>query len=837
MAESKPVFVVRPSDVDALRAHLDAARAGSTRAVVLEAPMGGGKRAAVGELLRAAGTDDTVIVRAALSDEEDTLRTTLRLYAALYSALNRDVTLRGAVERDVNAQLPKHGKRVQGWLQAFTEGVKKAVPGENEQSFQVSLPRDNPVLGFAEIIGAIATSHTVVLDLQNVHNVHSIAFFAMLEGLIAKSATAKLLVLLASEPVDAVAQAWMPAPWLDLLNRRGGEFARMTLAPWGADEVAAYAASKDLTLAAPARVAELTGGRPAYVAELVDVLNEQGKLGESLDGVTLLDLTPTTPEEGEVPETVDAPEEGKRREVSLADVPRVQYFAALLGMVFPSGLVADMDGFEREGVDDLLDACGGLVKELQFSQPFGTWLYQWKRGIFRQAVLDAHTSEEDQDLARRVGAFMERFLVPRGYEFHVKTIRVYAEHGALQRASMLRGAALGQDRPDIWAMTQDILVYHPDIAWPDPMRRSTLVNLGERMVQGGDVNQAERVVSDAIAWAASKDDKSMVAWGTFAGSRLDFRRGDLYRARDRAKEALRQYAALDDKGKVAEVHNHLATVEFQDGNPNAALDQVRLALEAANVPAIQANASYVRGLVDRRAKKLPEAAEHFRKANEVAGAVGMAPLALEAGFQYGETLMLSQQTSKAADVLTRVAQIAQSLQNPARERAAVSLLAQAQGQLRNFEAALQMATRALQLSQQLKFDRVLAVDIFNVAYFNLMLGRATEAVSLFAKSKERATADDPAFLRELSYHTGVANLRIGENNAAAAAFKEAYGHAQKTRDARKVIASADALCTIATAAGDKVNAKKWLEEALKVAESANLRDERKALRKKLDELA
>jgi len=114
------------------------------------------------------------------------------------------------------------------------------------------------------------------------------------------------------------------------------------------------------------------------------------------------------------------------------------------------------------------------------------------------------------------------------------------------------------------------------------------------------------------------------------------------------------------------------------------------------------------------------------------------------------------------------------------------------------------------------------VDIFNVAYFNLMLGRATEAVSLFAKAKERATADDPAFLRELHYHTGVANLRIGENGAAAASLKEAYGFAQRTRDARKVISSADGLATIAAAAGDKANASKWLEEAIKVAESAVL---------------
>lgn len=838
MAESTSLYVVRPSDLATLRAHLDAVRAGASRTVLLTAPLGGGKRAAVGELVRGLPQDDDfLVVRAQLSDEEDGLRTMLRLYAALYGALNRDVVLRGKVEMILNAQLPQHPKRVQQWYQAFVEGLKKAVPGDGEQTFQVTLPRDNPVIGFAEIVSGIARKMNVILDVQNVTHSHSIATFAALEALHdARREQGRLLMVLGTEAVDEVGRAWMPAPFLDFLDRRKDELHTVALEPWGEDDVRAFVASKGLELAAPGKVAELAKGRPAYVAELIDVLADQGKLGDALDGATLASLAPMTPDEGEIDAQGEAPQEGQRRKVGANDAGRVLYLCALLGLSFPSGLVADMDGLDRDSVDDLLDACPDLVKELQFSKGLGTWVYQFKRGLWRQAVLDLHTTDEDNEIARRVAAFMERFLVPRGYEFVVKTARVFAEHGAPGRAAVLRSVALGSDRPDVWAMTQDLLKYFEAIAWPDPMRRTIYMNLADRMVQGGDVEQAEKFITEALGWASEKGDRTMQAWMLFAGSRLDYRRQDLYRARDRAKDALKLYESLEDKNKCAELHNHLAMVEYTDGNANAALDRLRLALETANVPPVQANAEFIRGLIDRRNRKPVEAAEHFRKANELAGNIGLAALALEAGFHYGEALVASNQTTKAADVLVRVAQIAQALQNPVRERASVALLAQAHGMLHNYEAALQMANRTLQLTQELKFDRLVALDVYNVGYFNLMLGRATEALSLFSKAKERAPADDGNFLRELNYHVGVASLRIGEKSQAAGAFKDAIVWAQRTKDVKKQIAASEQLAAIEVDRGNKDGATRLLNDAIKVAEAANLREERKGLRRKLDEI-
>lgn len=840
MAEAAALYVARPADLDQLRAHFDAARAGTPRFVVLEAPLGGGKRAIVGELLRNLPEgEDLLVVRAQLSDEEDGLRTLLRLYAALYGALYRDLALRGKVEMALNSALPRHEKRVQNWIQAFIEGLKKGVPAEGEQSFQVNLPRDNPLIGFAEIVSAISASVMVVLDVQNLFNSHSVSTFGSLELLLERRKTeGKLLVVLGTEPVDEVARAWMPAPWLDLLDRRSAELQRLRLAPWTDEDVVAYVASKGLApAAAPGRIAELAQGRPGFIAELVDILVEKDLLGSDLAETTLLSLTPTTPDADELEAPEGEPEEGQRRHAGAGDADRVFYLCALLGLSFPSGLVADMGGFDRDSVDDLLDATPELVAELQFSKGLGTWVYQFKRGTWREAILQAHKSDEDRGVAQRVALFLERFLVPRGYEFVVKTIRLFADSGALQRAVMLRGAALANDRPDIWAMTQDLLGWGKDLSWPDPMRRVVYLNLLDRMVQGGDVDQAERLVNEVLAWATEKGDRSMEAWVLFAGSRLDFRRNDHYRSRDRAKDALKIYTALEDKLKMAEVENHLAVVEFSDGNANAALDHVRQALEiAGNAPQIQANAEYIRGLVARRANKLPEAAEHFKKANEMAGGAGMAPLALESGFNYGESLVASKQWSKAADVLARVAQIAQSLQRPDRERAAAALLSRTHGELRNLEAALQMANRTLQLTQELKFERLLPFDIFNVGYFQLQLNRPTEAISLFAKAKERAPAGEPAFHRDLNFHLGMAYVRIGEKGSAFSALNESLGHARSTKDWRKVMEACEALSGIALDRGDKTGAQKLLQMAVDAAEEGSFREERKGLRRKLEEL-
>jgi len=840
------LYVAHEGDFDLLKDHWQAARDGKLHAVHLQAPMGGGKRAMVGELTRYAHAteEDVLLWRVSLHDEEDGLQTMLRLYAGLYAALHRSGGLKGRIEMALNAQLPQEPKRVQGWIQAFTEGLKKSAPkSPDDNQVQVTLPRDNPLLGLVEITALITRKFPTIVDLQNVHHSQSLAIVSLLEAIMAECTDSKMLLLLGTETLDDAARAWWSPALLDLLDRSEDSIATIKLSPWGADQVNLYLASKDLSGDA-ARIAEIVDGRPGFVAELVDWLSEAGRLSDVGD-LKLGDICDISPDADELKKTDDdseakptEPKEAQRKHATEDDAEQVAYLSALLGLSFPSALVADMGGFDRDSLDDLYDATEDVYKELQFSKPLGTWIYQFHKALLRESVISRHQAEEDQDLARRVAAFLQRFLVPRGYAYLVKTMRIWAESGAFQQADQLRSAALTNDRPEVWGMTFDLTKYFDEIAWPDALRKTVMMNLVDRLVGAGDVNQTEKLIAEATEFAQQHEDRGMTAWLLFAGSRLDHRRQDLYRARDRANDALKLFTALDDKTKQAELHGHLAMIELADGSPNAALAQVEQAEAVAPIPPIQAHAEYVRGIVTRRDRsKLTQAAEHFRKANEIAGKSGQAALALESGLNFGETLLISGQHSKAADVLQRVVQIAQALKNPARERAATALLAQAHAALRNWEAALQNGSRTLQLTQAMKLTQFESIDIYNLGFFNLMMGHATEAVTLFRKARQGADATNTGFQKELLFNLGSALKQIGEVGQAEEVLESALAPATQTKDWRKVMAAHEQLADIAQGKGDGSGAHRHLEEALKAANSGNFKEARKGLRRKLDSLA
>ncbi|MCB9777505.1 MAG: hypothetical protein H6742_02980 [Alphaproteobacteria bacterium] len=841
MAESQnKLYVAHEGDLAVLADHWAAAREGTPRFVHLAAPIGGGKRAMVGELCRQAldTEPDTLLWRVSLHDEEDGLQTLLRIYAGLYAGLHRASAggLKGRVEMMLNSQLPQEPKRVQGWINAFIEGLKKAAPGgAQDGKVQVTLPRDNPLLGLVEITALITRKFPTILEIQNLHHCQSLAVHALIEALLAESDECRLLAILGTEQHDEAARGWWSPALLDLLERRASEIHTVTMSPWTGEQVGKYLASKDLSGDAAA-IAAAVGGRPGFVAELVDWLGEKDKLSD-LGGMTLADVCDVTPDEDELEEPDGEPEEGQRRHAVAGDAEQIAFISALLGLSFPSGLVADMLGLERDSVDDLLDATEDVYKELQFSKPLGSWIYQYHRALLRESVLERHKGEDDLDLSRRVAAFMQRYLVPRGYAYLVKTMRLWAEVGLPQNAAGLRSAALTNDRPEVWGMAFDVTNYFDEVSWPDAMKKTIYMNLVDRMVKQGNVEQAEKLLQEATKFAQDVEDRPMTGWLLFAGSRLDHRRQDLYRSRDRANDALKLFTALDDKMKQAEVRGHLAMIELADGSPNAALAQVEQAENLAPVPPIKAHSEYVRGIAARRGRNLQQAAEHFRKANELAGTSGQAQLALESGLNYGETLLMSGQHSKAADVLGRVVQIAGALNNPVRQRAALALLAQSHAALRNWEAALTAGQQTLQLTRSLKFTQLESVDLYNLGFFNLMMGRATEAVTLMRQAKAGADATNAAFHKELLFNLGGALRQIGEVEQARENLEACLAPAAASKDWRKVMGAHDLLADIAQGKGDADGARRHLEQALDAADKGGLKEERKGLRRKLESLA
>lgn len=850
MAEDRPLFVARPDDVATLKAHWEAAKSGDPRIIRLQSGFGGGRRALAAEFLRDVrkSGDDALIWRVTCLDQENGLQWLVRMYGSMIAHITSDVLRRGKVEMILNGQLPSQTKRVQGWYQQFVASIKDAKADEKTGQVQLKIPQDNPLIGLAEVAAAIGRKMPVILDLQSPQVVNSVLPAQFIEALLeeAKHAGLNLMVIIHDEPESDQAKAVFPLPLLDLYSRRGDAFQVMTLAPWGEAEANAYLDSKGLT-GNGARIAEIAGGRPGFVAELVDILEAAGTLATDLADVTLASLVPMTVEEEDL-EVPDAPpEEGKRKHAGPGDAKHVAYFAALLGQAFPSSLVADMGGYDHESVDDLIDAMGTLFEEVQFADDMNTWIYKFARGTWREGIIEVNDTDEGHALARRVGMFMERYLVPRGYGFIAKTARIYGEHGALGRAAAMRSLGLQNDAPDAWGLAYDLIKYYDEVDWPAALRRTCFMSLLDRMVQGGQVAAAEKVHTEATEWATEKEDRDLQAWLLFNGSKLDARRQDYFRARDRANDALTLYAALEAKVRQAEVHNHLATIELQDGNPNAALEQIEKAVELGTVdndgtpavlPAVLAHAEFVRGVVARRTNNTDEAIVHFKRANEIAGNTGLAPLALDAGLALGEALFSTRQIDRAHEVLGRVVQLTRQLKNLPRERAASELLAQAEGAKRNFPAALQLASRVLQLSQQLKFEQALAVDLYNVGFFTFATNKPTEALPFFRQSGERlkGTPNHP-LVKELRYYEGLANLQAGNLDAAKASLADGLGAMQAAKDWNKLVESLNHLATIEERGGNAVGAKQHLATAMDVAKQANLKEARKNLKKRLETMA
>ena len=851
-------FLARQADIDFLTARFQEAEAGKLSTVLIHAPLGGGKRALLGQFAKSLSANDTEALhwRPVLVDEEDGLKTLLRMYAALFAPLHANPALRGKVEMLINAQLPSHPKRVQGWLKAFVEGMRSGAPKDGSDKFQVRMPKDNPLIAIVEVLAAISTKMPVVANIQNIHSSNSIGIHGMLEALFDRCADNKMFLLLTSEAMNESSKSWFPPPLLHLLQRREASINVHELLPWGSDEVSAYLSSKELSSDAES-ITRITKGRPAYVAELIDYLSDNDDLSKDLTGQSLATLMPNQVDESELEAGEDSA--NGRKHAGASNLDSVALSAAFLGTAFPSRLVADIGGWEQESVDDLLDAAGGIFQEDQFSKPFQTWVYRFTKTTWRQGVLDQwfdneETAEEATEHGRKAATFMERFLVPQGSQFIPKTARLWAEMGQPNRANALTQMALGSDKPEIWAMTHDLMRYFENTEFSDRMRRSVLMSLLDKMVQGGAVEQADKLYNEANEWAAEKEDRQMQAWILFAGSRLDLRRQDHFRARDRAKDSLTIYKALEQNQRVAELLNHQAMIEFTDGKTNEALELVNQAMEAGQIetpdgkkvtPRVAASGEFLRGMVARRTKKFDDAAKHFRTANEIAGNTGQPGLALDSGLNYGECLLLSGKTKEAADSLKRVATIAEALKNGPRLRTACSLLTQAHGALKDPKAALEWAKKTLSLTQQLKFNQFMAIDLYNLGFFTMVDGDLKGALDLMRESKKTANLQrDVHFAKELLFNLGVAAAQLGAKNKdrellteAKEAFSQCLPAAKHAKDAGKVVACSDNLAgLILSLDNDKDAAIQMIKDAISVADQASMKDQKKALSKKLETL-
>ncbi|HMV67282.1 MAG TPA: hypothetical protein PKA64_10560 [Myxococcota bacterium] len=845
MAEERPLYVAREEDLTTLQQHWEAANGGKARMVRVVSDFGGGRRALVAEFLRRlrGGADEPLLWRVAASDQEHGIGWLMRMYGALVAPIASDVIRRGKVEMILNGQLPQQTRRVQGWYQQFVASLKESKVDAQTGQVQLRIPQDNPMVGLVEIVSGIARKTPIILELQSPYVAHTVLVAQFLEALAHEGRDARLLVIVYDEPAGDVRTTTHPAPLLDLYERRPELFPALELRPWTEAETSRFLESRGQTGNA-ARLAEIAGGRPGFIAELADILAERGGLASELGGVTLASLTPMGVDEDELDVKPDG--EGERKHATAADAPRVAHLAALLGHVFPSSLIAEMGGYDRESIDDLLDAMGDLFEEVQFSEQMGTWLYRFKRGCWREGVLQLNDTDEGKEITRRVAVFMERFLAPRGQAFMTRAARLYAEGQAWQRAAAMRAIALTNDAPDAWGMSWEMMRYYDEVPWTDTMRRTVMTTLLEHLATSGNVQSADQLHAEATAWATEKEDRDLQGWLLLTGSKLDARRQDLFRARDRARDAIRIFEALENRPRLAEVYAHLAAVDLQDGQWQPALENAEKALEFGTreqdgrriaLPAILAQVELTRGVVARREGKLEASIQHFRQANEVAGSTGLGPLALEAGIALGEALAASRQLDPARDVLGRVLQACRQLGAVARERNTAQILAQVEGTLRNFGAALELSQRVLQITQQMKFDQAMPVDLYNVGFFNLTLNKGTDAIPFFEQALERLKGQDShPLMKDLHYHYGLASLQAGKADSARSALRASLRPLQAAGDHRKLVTALDQLAMLEHRAGNAGNAKKLLEQAMTVADTADMKDEKREIKRRLESL-
>ncbi|MEZ4235714.1 MAG: hypothetical protein R3F59_06035 [Myxococcota bacterium] len=597
--------MARESDLEKIRETWAAAREGQAQVLRLQAPFGGGRRALSAEFLRAIDPE-VVVWRVTCLDQENGLQWLVRMYGSLIATLTRDPMRRGKIEMVLNAQLPQQPNRVQNWYMQFISAMKEAKTDKESGQVQLRMPQDNPLVGLIEVAVGIARKIPMVIELQNPYATNSLALAMFCEALHleARNSQGRLLQILFDEPESEATKSLFPMPLLDFYEREKEKIESLEVAPWGEGEVASYLESKGIQADA-GRLAQIAGGRPGFVAELVEILQEKELLGTDLGEVSFATLVPLEVDEEELELPEEPPKEGERKHAGPDDIGRVVYLAALLGAAFPSALVADMGAYDRDSIDDLLDAMGDLFEEVQFSNELGTWIYRFKRGSYREGVLERNAGEEGREMARRVGHFMERYLVPRGYGFIVKTARIYAENGAPARATVMRAMALTHDAADVWGLAYDFSKYFDEIVYPDPLLRTVYMNLLENLAAGGNPQLADKVQTEVTEWATAREDRELQAWLLFNGSKLDLRRQDLFRARDRSRDALKLYEALENRGRMAEIRNHLGAIELQDGNLNAALEHVEEAEKLGRVqtedgqtgviPGILATAEQIRG--------------------------------------------------------------------------------------------------------------------------------------------------------------------------------------------------------------------------------------------------
>jgi hypothetical protein len=456
-AEAPPGFVGRSAELARLRAALDGAWAGATRAVAVVGEPGIGKSTLLDALAAEAGR---------------------RGGRALWGRAEPDGRAYGVWRELVRALAPAGPGPLDALLGAPRSG---AVPGGEEERLRL-------FDAVADLLATAAAEKPLLIVLDDLHwaDASSLALLAHVAG-----AERGARVLLAG------AYRADEAPPLDALER-DPRFERIELAGLGADDLRALVPSGagEASLLA---IHERTAGNPFYVAELVRALAADGRLGE--DGGSLPALVPTR-----VREFV------RRRVERLGpDVGPVLEVAAVAGRFTIADLVRAA-GATRPAVAAALERSTGAG--LVVSAAGAPGHFAFAHAIVRDAVSETLSERRRGELHEAVGAAL-RARRDAGADVDAAQLAHHALAAARDGADPQPAWQAALDA----AREAQSMLGHAEAARhyadalealalgaeaPAAERREALLSLADATFAAGDIEQARRRYAQA-AEAARRD--------------------------------------------------------------------------------------------------------------------------------------------------------------------------------------------------------------------------------------------------------------------------------------------------------------------------------------------
>ena len=788
-------FVGRDEQLETLVGLLPRADDGP-RTVLLDGEEGSGRRRLVTEL----GTklDGQLMLRWSFQPEDDGVAVMLRLHGGLASSLSRAGALGSDVAATVRKQ-PSEDDVVAAWCEEFLSQLESGERDE-QGGLQLRIPPQNPYRGLQHLLLRLATEVPMVMEFHQVNAACSPAFwtwFSRLYLAIGEQDRPVLwIVATTPSPYGEEPDDSSPTPsgllmgllthkvdaTLDLPGLDGSAIQALLDGAYRPNQFPADLSS---------HLAAITGGNPARLADLLDLLEREEiivwgeqdgfQLTRSTEQLTIADIIPGIALQP-AGEPAEGPPDQKEREDLARDILRV---AALEGVRFTAGAVAQTLAVERDVVDDLLDEMPLLVTEVTHHEAVDSWIYRFERGLYRNHYLDEADrarGKQQRGLPGRLAMVLLDRYVPAAHAYIPVAARLLSQSGQRRRARNLLSLAMGSDRLDLSRFAMDLVEQDGAEGVDRPLLRLLHAEPAEKAVTGARPEVAEEMLGRLDRWIESGEDPSLANYTALLRSRLALRGQRLDEAITHAENALAGFREERDSVRAGETLNHLALLSLHRRDPAKARDYVGQATRESNIPPVKAYSLFIRGLLAKGQRKLSSAAESFGEAARLAGEAGNPVLGIEARINQGEALVLLGRSQSARAPLRHARDAAAALRALHLARAATALLSQAEAAAGDPAAAFELAQDTLDLTRQTGMEHLLAADLYHCGLFAVTAGKGQQALPFFLEARERSDEAEHGLRKEIEFHLGQMYLVAGELDQADEALASSLDHARLAGD-------------------------------------------------------